>query len=96
MKLIFIFCFFLITLNSTYGQLDSMKVDQASQSVSEFNYLHLDELVLGKFAGTWVTQASGAPGSNYSMRVRGTGSIFGGAEPLYVINGIPHYNAVNN
>ena len=96
MKLIFIFCFLLISLTTTYGQLDSMKVDRASQFVSEFNYLHLDELVLGKFAGTWVTQASGAPGSDYSMRVRGTGSIFGGAEPLYVINGIPHYNAVNS
>ncbi len=96
MKLIFIFCFLLISLTPTYGQLDSMKVDRASQFVSEFNYLHLDELVLGKFAGTWVTQASGAPGSDYSMRVRGTGSIFGGAEPLYVINGIPHYNAVNS
>ena len=58
MKLIFIFCFFLITLNSTYGQLDSMKVDHASQSVSEFNYLHFDELVLGKFAGAWVTPVS--------------------------------------
>ena len=96
MRLIFISCFLLISLTSTHGQLDSIKVDQASQFVSEFNYLHLDELVLGKFAGTWVTQASGTPGSDYSMRVRGTGSIFGGAEPLYIINGIPHYNAVNN
>ena len=50
MKFIFIFCFLLISLTSAHGQLDSMNVDQSSQFVSEFNYLHLDELVLGKFS----------------------------------------------
>ena len=96
MKSIFIFCFSWVSLCLAYGQLDSSHVESSSFSGSSFNYLHPDELLIGKFAGTWVTQASGAPGSDYSIRVRGSGSIFGGAEPLYVINGIPHYNTVNN
>ena len=96
MKSIFIFCFSWVSLCLAYGQLDSSHVESSSFSGSSFNYLHPDELRIGKFAGTWVTQASGAPGSDYSIRVRGSGSVFGGAEPLYVINGIPHYNTANN
>ena len=96
MRTIFIFYFSWVSLCFAYGQLDSMRIEPSSFSVSSFNYLHPDELLIGKFAGTWVTQASGAPGSDYSIRVRGSSSIFGGAEPLYVINGIPHYNTVNN
>ena len=96
MRTIFIFCFSWMSLCFTYGQLDSLWVEPTSLPVTTFNYLHPDELLIGKFAGTWVTQASGAPGSDYSIRVRGSGSVFGGAEPLYVINGIPHYNTANN
>ena len=85
-----------MSLCFAYGLFYSLLIELSSFSVSSFNYLHPDELLIGKFAGTWVTQASGAPGSDYSIRVRGSSSIFGGAEPLYVINGIPHYNTVNN
>ena len=96
MRTIFIVFFSCMSLCFTYGQLDSLWVEPTSLPVTTFNYLHPDELLIGKFAGTWVTQASGAPGSDYSIRVRGSGSVFGGAEPLYVINGIPHYNTANN
>ena len=42
----------------------------------------------GRLAGVQVTQNSGAPGGNVSVRIRGTNSINGNSEPLYVIDGV--------
>jgi TonB-dependent starch-binding outer membrane protein SusC len=41
----------------------------------------------GKAAGVQITN-SGAPGSAPKIRIRGTGSILGGVDPLYVVDGI--------
>ncbi|RYD93927.1 MAG: SusC/RagA family TonB-linked outer membrane protein, partial [Sphingobacteriales bacterium] len=41
----------------------------------------------GKVAGVQVT-SSGAPNSSPSVRIRGTGTLLGGAEPLYVVDGV--------
>jgi len=41
-----------------------------------------------RVSGVQVTQNSGAPGGNISVRIRGTNSINGASEPLYVIDGI--------
>lgn len=40
-----------------------------------------------KMAGVQITN-SGAPGSIPNVRIRGTGSVIGGAEPLYVVDGV--------
>ncbi|RYY57486.1 MAG: TonB-dependent receptor [Chitinophagaceae bacterium] len=42
----------------------------------------------GRVAGVQVTQNNAAPGGNISVRVRGTNSINGSSEPLYIIDGI--------
>jgi TonB-linked SusC/RagA family outer membrane protein len=39
--------------------------------------------------GVLVTSLDGAPGAGFDIRVRGQGSITAGAEPLYVIDGVP-------
>ncbi|HEV2148379.1 MAG TPA: TonB-dependent receptor [Longimicrobiaceae bacterium] len=49
----------------------------------------LDQMLQGTAAGVQVTQASSAPGGGISVRVRGSSSITGGSEPLYVIDGFP-------
>ena len=49
----------------------------------------------GLATGIQVTQSSGAPGSSFSVRIRGGNSITGGNEPLYVIDGFPVYNDNN-
>ena len=41
----------------------------------------------GKAAGVQI-MSSGQPGSQPSVRIRGTGSLIGGAEPLYVVDGV--------
>jgi iron complex outermembrane receptor protein len=42
----------------------------------------------GKVAGLVITQASGDPNSTPTVRLRGTGSLNAGSEPLYVIDGV--------
>ncbi|MFC6194170.1 TonB-dependent receptor [Dyadobacter subterraneus] len=44
----------------------------------------------GRAAGVYVSQNTGAPGSSISVRVRGTNSIQGSNEPLYVVDGFPY------
>jgi TonB-linked SusC/RagA family outer membrane protein len=46
-----------------------------------------------RVAGVQITQNSGAPGGNVSVRIRGTNSINGSSEPLYVIDGIQVSNS---
>lgn len=47
----------------------------------------------GRVAGVQVTQNSAAPGGNVSMRIRGTNSINGSSEPLYVVDGVQLSNS---
>lgn len=51
----------------------------------------LDQALQGQAPGVVVTQNSGEPGGNVSVRIRGVGS-FGNNEPLYVIDGFPVFN----
>ncbi len=52
----------------------------------------LDQALAGRTAGVQVTKNTGAPGGGVSIRIRGTASLLGGQEPLYVIDGIPITN----
>ena len=58
--------------------------DIASPSV-----LSLDQSLQGQAAGVVVSQSTGKPGAPVSIRIRGTTSINGLNEPLYVIDGVP-------
>ena len=64
--------------------------DIKDQPVNSF-----DQALIGKLAGVQVLQPSGSPGAGVSIRVRGTGSITAGNEPLYVIDGVPVSNDNN-
>ncbi|MBS1659056.1 MAG: SusC/RagA family TonB-linked outer membrane protein [Bacteroidetes bacterium] len=49
----------------------------------------------GKVAGLKVISASGAPGSSVYMQLRGTTSITGDNQPLFVVDGVPLDNSYN-
>lgn len=49
----------------------------------------LDMLIQGKIAGVNVQSVSGRPGESAKIRIRGTNTLTGNAEPLWVINGVP-------
>lgn len=46
-------------------------------------------LIQGKTAGVQVLSSSGKPSAGFNIRIRGTNSINGNSEPLYVVDGIP-------
>ena len=45
--------------------------------------------IQGRVSGVTVSTPSGGPGATPQIKIRGTGSIGAGNDPLYVINGIP-------
>ena len=49
----------------------------------------VDKLLQGKLAGVSVQAVSGRPGEASKIRIRGTSTITGNAEPLWVVDGVP-------
>jgi len=51
-------------------------------------------LLVGQAPGVSVTQATGRPGSEFSINIRGMGSLGAGNGPLYVVDGFPIGNGL--
>ena len=80
-----------------YGTQSKAEVTSAIASVSseqikDMPLVGLDQALQGRAAGVQVTNNSGAPGGGVSIRIRGTSSLGGGNEPLYVVDGVPINN----
>ncbi|TVP97815.1 MAG: TonB-dependent receptor [Balneolaceae bacterium] len=67
------------------GSISSISAGALERTVSST----LDRALQGRAAGVMVTQNTGRPGGNSTIRIRGTNSLTGNAEPLYVVDGIP-------
>jgi len=48
----------------------------------------LDQALQGRAAGVTVNANSGQPGAAASIRIRGIGSVMGGSDPIYVVDGM--------
>jgi TonB-dependent starch-binding outer membrane protein SusC len=68
----------------TTGSIASVKASDLVQTP----VANIAQGLQARVAGLQINQNSGAPGGNISVRVRGTNSINGSSEPLYVIDGI--------
>lgn len=73
------------------GSVASVSKAALLQTTSSF-----DNILGGAVPGVNVTQSSGQPGASTTIRIRGSNSITGGNEPLYVIDGFIAYNDNNN
>ncbi|WP_229598458.1 TonB-dependent receptor [Runella zeae] len=60
-----------------------------SKELNAFPAANVLQTLSGRAAGVQVTQNTGAPGGGVSVRIRGTNSIQGSNEPLYVVDGFP-------
>jgi TonB-linked SusC/RagA family outer membrane protein len=60
-----------------------------SDAIKDLPVSGVDGVLQGQVAGVQVLQNSGTPGGGMSVRIRGTTSISGSGQPLYVIDGIP-------
>jgi len=77
-----------------YGTMKKSDLSGSSASIGEEKIkgsiiTNMDQALQGRVAGVTAVQTSGAPGSSVSIRVRGQNTINSGAEPLYVIDGVP-------
>ena len=63
------------------------KLDISDETVGAVK--NIDQALAGQIAGLSTVSASGAPGAPVKIRIRGTASINGVQEPLWVLDGIP-------
>ena len=71
--------------------------DVASLGAEDVSRVHsqtVENALQGKVAGAIITANSGAPGGGLQVRMRGVTSVFGNAQPLYVVDGVPVSNTV--
>lgn len=96
---------FMISMTATDNSLQDLvvigygtqKKKNVTGALSTFDARHLDErpiqrvdqALVGQMPGVTVKQTTGIPGKAFSVQIRGSGSISGGNEPLYVIDGFP-------
>ena len=60
-----------------------------SEDINSVQLTGLDQALQGRVAGVQVTQNTGEPGGNVSVKIRGVGSFSAGTEPLYIVDGVP-------
>jgi TonB-linked SusC/RagA family outer membrane protein len=61
-----------------------------SAELNAYPATNLMQSLAGRATGVQISQNTGAPGSPMSVRIRGTNSVQGGNEPLYVVDGFPY------
>ena len=100
-----------ITLVESVQQLDEVvitgygmqRVKDVTGSISNIStddiesrpMLQFQDALQGKAAGVQIISPSGKPQSGAFIRIRGTTSIDGSSEPLYVVDGVPSENMQN-
>jgi TonB-linked SusC/RagA family outer membrane protein len=77
-----------------YQKIEKRKLTSAVAKVNmadiqQAGVASLDQLLIGQVAGVAVTQTTGAPGAIAKIRVRGTASLSGSQDPLWVLDGLP-------
>jgi TonB-dependent starch-binding outer membrane protein SusC len=58
------------------------------RQLEEAPAITIDQALQGKVSGALITSNTGTPGGGISIRLRGTSSITGGAEPLFIVDGV--------
>ncbi len=60
----------------------------SGEAVANSRASTVDAALQGKIAGAQIMSNNGTPGGGVTVRLRGTSSIVGGAEPLYIVDGV--------
>jgi len=77
------------------GAISSVSAEEM-EALAKAPITSLDRILQGTAPGVQVTTASSEPGGALSIRIRGTSSITGNSEPLYVIDGFPIENDIES
>ena len=77
-----------------YGSMQRNKISTSIVSIGSEDINNqltnsIDRALEGKIAGVEIKQGSGAPGGGAAIKIRGSGSIGSGSDPLIVVDGVP-------
>jgi TonB-dependent starch-binding outer membrane protein SusC len=77
-----------------YGAVRKVDATGAVASVTDKDFnkgviVAPEQLMQGRVAGVQVTNTNGEPGGGINVRIRGTSSVRGGNNPLFVVDGVP-------
>ena len=70
------------------NEISSSVVSMSGDKLNDVTSNDVGNMLQGKAAGVLVLNSTGQPGVSAQIRIRGTGSITAGADPLYVVDGI--------
>ena len=70
------------------AELSSAVVSMSGEKLADVTSADVGNMLQGKVAGVVVSNATGQPGHDATIRIRGTGSITAGAGPMYVVDGV--------
>ena len=70
------------------AELSSAVVTVSADELTDVTSSDIGNMLQGKVAGLTVTNAGGQPGDAAQIRIRGTGSITAGSDPVYVVDGV--------
>jgi TonB-linked SusC/RagA family outer membrane protein len=84
------------SLTSKRKQLGNTINTVSSKQLQNAGTGNLGAALQGKIPGAQITQTSGDPAGSISVRMRGTSTIQGSSEPLYVIDGVVVSNSTTN
>ena len=65
-----------------------------SKDIAKLPVVGLDQALQGQVAGVQVTQSTGAPGDDISIRIRGVNTL-GSNNPLFIVDGVPTTGSIN-
>lgn len=70
------------------AELSSAVVTVDAEKLTDVTSSDVGNMLQGKVAGVQITNAGGQPGEAAQIRIRGTGSITAGSDPVYVVDGV--------
>ena len=78
-----------------YGNVSKGSFAGSAQAVDAENIekkspTEVSKALAGEVAGVQVVTTTGQPGEAASIRIRGIGSLYGGSNPLYIVDGVPY------
>ncbi|MDP4262677.1 MAG: SusC/RagA family TonB-linked outer membrane protein [Bacteroidota bacterium] len=65
-----------------------------AKDLEEMQSASIDQALQGRLPGVDITAASGDPGAGMQIRIRGTSTITGSANPLIVVDGLPYETSI--
>lgn len=60
-----------------------------SKQIEQVPIASFEQILQGRAPGLYIASGSGQPGTAARVNIRGVGSISGGSDPLYVLDGVP-------